>query len=102
MVKAVSVSTAAVKSRTVIASPSIVGAVAPIQNLSFNVVGVIPPPRAELIFTLNVETPDVATTFTSLSMVTVPPDRPLALSVKAESLFDVAKDPAKPLLEASV
>ena len=102
MVAAVSVFSAEVRSKTATtpALPSAVGAVAPVQNLSFRVVGVglSPTESAELIFTLNVETPEVATTLTSLSVVTVPPESPLTVKVKAAALLDVEKDPAKPLL----
>lgn len=105
MVVEVSVPWAAVRSRTAVTPglSSAVGADAPVQNLSFRVVGVVSDPeRAELIFTLNVDTPEVATTFKSLSMVTVPPESPLMVSVKEAALLEVEKDPAKPLLSASV
>ena len=101
----VSVSWAANNERTALTceSPSDVGAVGPVQNLSFRVVGggLSDPVRAELIFTLNDETPDVAVTLRSMSMVTVPPESPITVSVKLASLFDDEKDPAKPWLTAS-
>jgi hypothetical protein len=74
-----------------------VGAVAPVQNRSLSVVGdgLKEPANAELIFILYVETEDTAVKFNSLSMVTVPPDSPLTVRVKAASLSVVANDPAK-------
>ena len=105
MVVAVSVSTTAVRSRTAstCASPSDVGAVAPVQNLSLSVVGdgLSVPARAELIFTLNVDTPEVAVAITRSSIVTVPPERPLMVIVKPASLSVVAKEPANPPLTAA-
>ena len=81
------------------ASPSLVGGVAPVQNLSFRVVGVglSVPFKAELISTLYVDTPQAAVMFRSLSIVTVPPDSPLIVNVKKAALFEVEKEPAKPL-----
>ena len=101
MVVAVSVSTAAVRSRTATTPvlSSAVGAVAPVQNLSFKVVGVVSVPvSCELIFTVNVEIPAVATTLTSLSTITPPPERAHTVSEKDAPLSEVEKDPAKPAL----
>jgi len=81
---------------------SSVGAVSPVQNLSFKVVGagLRVPLRAVVICILYVAMPEVATTFRSLSTVTVPPDSPLTVNVKEAALFVVVKEPAKPIPDA--
>ncbi len=97
MASAVSVSRTDSRSRTATtpALTSDVGAVAPVQNLNFRVVGSVRvPANAMLILSLNVVTPESAMQLTSLSMVTVPPESPLTVTVKDESLFASAKDPA--------
>src|ERR1051326_344726 len=81
-------------------APSVVGAVAEMpasQRRISKVVGVVRVPvRAEATCILYEVTAAVPATVAYLSMVTVPPDRPLSVMVKLAALFVEANEPAKP------